>query len=189
MTKPLRLATKIVYHAARNFPDRLLHGRRHWAALARVAEIRRPRAILVVCHGNICRSPYLQAVLQRALPDIAVSSAGFSGQDRPVPEAALAVSARRGFDLRRFRSQQISANSVRKSDLVIVMDPDQARLVRSWFRVSRARLVIAGDLDPKPSPTRAILDPWRRPVAAFESSFDRLDRCAESLVSALRCPT
>jgi len=182
---PLRLASRTVYRAARNLPDRVLHRRRHWLALDRVAQIGRPRAILVVCHGNICRSPYLQAVLQRALPDVSVASAGFIGHDRPVPAASLEVSARRGLDLRRFRSQLISPESVRGADLIIAMDAEQARHLRRRFRVNNARIVIAGDLDPQPSPTRGIPDPWRQSVEAFESSFNRLERCAESLLSAL----
>jgi len=185
VNEQLRVASRTMYRAARNFPDRLLHPRRHWLALARVAQGSRPRTILVVCYGNICRSPYLQAVLQRALPDIAVSSAGFIGRGRLVPPASLQVSARRGFDLRRFRSQLISPDSTRRADLIIVMDAEQARAIRRRFRVSSARVVVAGDLDPQSSPTRAIPDPFSQSVEAFESSFDRLDRCAKSLVNAL----
>lgn len=177
---------KSVYHGARNYPDRLLHSRRFRSAVQRVSQLGRPRGILVICHGNICRSPYLQAVLQRALPDIAVSSAGFIGGDRAVPVFSLAVSARRGLDLTRFRSQLISPENVRNADLIIVMDADQARHIKSRFGVRGIRLFVAGDLDPKPSPTRAIADPWMQPLEVFESSFDRLDRCTEALVMALR---
>jgi protein-tyrosine phosphatase len=177
---------KTVYHAILNFPDRVLHRRRHRSVLRRVSQVGRPRGILVVCHGNICRSPYLQAVLQRAAPDIAVSSAGFTGRDRPVPTFSLQVSAQRGLDLTRFRSRLISPESVRTADLIIVMEPEQARHIKSRFRISTARLVVAGDLDPKMSATRGIPDPWMQSVEAFESSFDRLDRCAEMLVRAIR---
>jgi protein-tyrosine phosphatase len=175
-----------VKRAVRNFPDRLLHPRRRESVLRRLSRMSRPRAILVVCHGNICRSPYLEAVLRRELPDIAVSSAGFIGSDRRVPAVSLEVSAHRGLDLTNFRSRLVSPESVRDADLVIVMEPDQARHILSRFRISRARVVIAGDLDPKRSATRAIADPWMQPVEAFEASFDRLDRCAEALIGALR---
>jgi protein-tyrosine phosphatase len=177
---------KSLYHAARNFPDRVVHHRRHRSVLRRISQMSRPQRVLVVCHGNICRSPYLQAVLQRAAPDIAVSSAGFIGGNRAVPPFSLEVSARRGLDLSHFRSQIVSPENVLGSDLIVVMEPDQAEHIRHRFRVSGARLVVAGDLDPNVCPTRAIPDPWMQPVESFESSFDRLDRCAEALVSALR---
>lgn len=173
------------FHAARNLPDRVLHNRRHSSTVRRVSQMERPRRILIVCHGNICRSPYLEARLRLALPGISISSAGFIGRDRAVPTFSREVSARRGIDLTQFRSQLISPDNVRNADLVIVMEPSQARHIGNRFGISDQRLVIAGDLDPKPSPTRAIPDPWMQPVETFEATFNRLDRCAEALVIAL----
>lgn len=180
-----RAALKAAYHSARNLPDRILHPRRHFAAHRRLSRMARPRSILVVCHGNVCRSPYLHAVLHRAFPDVAISSAGFVGRDRRVPVLSLEVSARRGIDLSGFRSQPLRPENVRRADLIIVMDAGQGRYMERAFGVGSERLVIAGDLDPVKSPTRAIRDPWMQSVRVFESSFDRLDRCAATLVAAL----
>jgi protein-tyrosine phosphatase len=173
------------YHAVRNLPDRILHRRRHLAACRNLSRMARPRSILVVCYGNVCRSPYLDAVLQGALPDVAVSSAGFIGRDRSVPALSLEESARRGIDLSRFRSQTMTPEKMRRADLIIVMDRGQASYIKRVFRVSPARVVVAGDLDPATAPTRAIRDPWMQPVHVFASSFDRLDRCAATLVRVL----
>jgi protein-tyrosine phosphatase len=145
----------------------------------------RPRSLLVVCHGNVCRSPYLEAVLRRFMPDISVESAGFVGPGRPVPPFALAVGAQRGLDLSTFRSRPLVPAVVRDADLIVVMDGYQARNVERSFGVPRHRVVVAGDLDPMPAETRAIADPWEQPIDAFVSSFDRLDRCAATLVSSL----
>jgi protein-tyrosine phosphatase len=174
------------FDAVRNLPDRILHRRRHLDVRRRLAGFERPRKILVVCHGNICRSPYLQAVLQRELPDISVFSAGLFGSDRPVPPISVAVSARRGLDLSRYRSRPLTRATFDDADLVIVMDSDQARRVASLFPIRRGRVVIAGDLDPQLDTGRAIVDPFNQSVEVFESSFDRLDRCASTLVSVLR---
>ncbi len=174
-----------VYHDAKNFGDRILHPRRHWAALQRLSRLGRPHRILVVCHGNICRSPYLEAALQRALPDIAVSSAGFIGPRRVVPPFSLEASARRGFDLSRFRSQLVTPEKVRNSDVIFVMDARQARHIQQRFRVDRRKLFIAGDFDSLRGPTRGIADPWMQPIEAFESAFDRLDRCARAISLAI----
>ena len=176
------------YDTARHLPDRVLHRRRHVAALERLEREQRPRKILVVCYGNVCRSPYLQAVLQRALPDLEVMSAGFYGSDRPVPEASLTLSARRGFDLSRFRSRPLTQATVSSAELVIVMDSNQASQMARMFRANPARIVIAGDLDPRFEVRRAIRDPWNQSADVFESSFNRLDRCAAALVTALQRP-
>jgi protein-tyrosine phosphatase len=142
----------------------------------------------VVCHGNICRSPYLQAVLQRALPGIAVMSAGFFGSDRAVPQISLSLSAERGLDLSGYRSRPLTQSTVGSADLVIVMDSAQSRELARMFPIKRARIVVAGDLNPRFHGSRAITDPWNRPREVFESSFDRLDRCAAALVAILKTP-
>jgi len=176
---------KTVYHACRSAPDRLLHRRRHRAALDRLAALGAPRSILVVCHGNICRSPYLAAVLERDLSGVAVSSGGFVGAGRPVPENSRIACGHRGIDMTHFRSRPVSARMARGVDLVIVMDATQRARMVDLLKVSAERVIVAGDLDPDPAPTRGIVDPWMRPLDVFESSFDRLDRCAATIVSAL----
>jgi protein-tyrosine phosphatase len=173
------------YHTTRGLYDRFLHPRRHLAVLRRLSNAKPVRRILVVCHGNICRSPYLESVLQRDLPDTVITSAGFTGSDRRVPEISIAVSARRGLDLSRHRSRPITQSKINDADLVIVMDAAQALQVARMFRVKRERIVIAGDLDSTFETGRDIRDPWKQSVEVFESSFDRLDRCAAVLVGVL----
>ena len=177
-------ALKRVYHSVRNLYDRLVHPSRHLAACRRLAKSR-PRRILVVCYGNICRSPYLEAVLQRGLEDVAVTSAGFVGSDRAVPAISAALSAERGLDLSRHRSRPITESHASDADLVIVMDPEQARRVAKMFGVKRERVIIAGDLEPMFEGSRDIRDPWNESVEIFRSSFDRLDRCAATVISVL----
>jgi protein-tyrosine phosphatase len=175
-----------MYHAARSLPDRFLHRRRHQAVRRRLVRAQSPRTILIVCHGNVCRSPYMQAVLQRALPQSDVTSAGFFGSDRAAPELSVAISAKRGLDLSRYRSRPLTPAAVNGADLIIVMDSDQAREIGARFRVNSARIVIAGDLDPRFEQTRGIKDPWNQSSEVFEASFDRLDRCAAVLVGILQ---
>ena len=181
-----RQALKRAYHATRNLPDRVLHRPRHFAVRERLSRAPRPRKILVVCQGNICRSPYLQAVLQRALPDLTVVSAGFFGSDRAVPEIQVALGAKRGVDFSRYRSRPLTPSTVGTADLVIVMDSYQARRLAGFFPINPARIVVAGDLDPRFDAKREINDPWNQSSDVFESSFDRLDRCAATLVAILQ---
>jgi protein-tyrosine phosphatase len=178
-------ALKRLYHAVRNLPDRFRHARRHATAARRLSHIERPRRILVVCHGNVCRSPYLEAVLKQGLPDVHVASAGFVGPDRCVPDVSLRVSAERGLDLTPFRSQLIAPDNLRSADLIVVMDERQAQQLVIHFGALRQRIVFAGDLDPAPFETRTIHDPWDESIDVFRSTFDRLDRCAATLITLL----
>jgi len=177
-----------VYRSLCNAVDTVLHPRRHRAAVQRLRGQELVRSILVVCHGNICRSPYLAAVLQRALPDVSVSSAGFVGAGRTVPEHSNVLAAQRGLDLAGHRSRLVTRDLLDQTDLLVVMDGRQAQYLTRGFGVSEERIVVAGDLEPRAGETRAIRDPWRESLEVFEESFARLDRCADSLVMQLTKP-
>ena len=71
----------------RRVPNRMLHRSRRRAALALLAARPRPANILVLCNGNIFRSPFAAAVLRRTVGSsgIRVESAGFIGPGRPSP--------------------------------------------------------------------------------------------------------
>lgn len=168
-------------------PEWLLHPLRRRAARARL-EALRPRAVLFVCHGNVCRSPYAAYAFARALPErladrIAVRSAGFVGPDRPPPTQALAAGERRGLDMRAHRSQLLSPELVGGADLVVVVSAEQARAVRARWGRPGLEVLVLGDLDPLPTDRRTIADPWNRDDRAFDDSYDRIDRCVSALVT------
>jgi protein-tyrosine-phosphatase len=163
---------------ARHLPDRLLHPWRRRAASRTLARQARPRMVLFVCHGNICRSPYAAAVARRLLPaGVAVESAGFFGPGRPSPAEALAAAAERGIDLSRHRSQLITPEQQRRSDVVVVMDAEQQRRLAATQPGLSNLLMVLGDLDPEAITRRAVADPVDQPVDAFRSSYDRIERC------------
>lgn len=165
---------------------RLLHPLRRRAA-RQTLRGRAPRSILVVCHGNICRSPFAAAVLRRGLGPLGVrvESAGLVGPNRAAPPEAVAVAARRGVDLADHRSRLLTPDLVRWADLIVVMDPVQQREVRERFGRAWSDLVVLGDLDPAPLGTRTIRDPVEQGAEVFEASYARIERCVAGLVSVL----
>ena len=147
------------------------------------------RRVLVVCHGNICRSPYAAALARRLLPPtVAVESAGFIGPDRPSPPEAVEVAAERGIDLGEHRSQLIDFEHVREVDLVIVMDTVQRRRLLSARPELRGRVVLLGDLDPGPVAARTVPDPVEQPAEVFRACYDRIDRCVGALAALCHAP-
>jgi protein-tyrosine phosphatase len=140
---------------------------------------------VAICYANICRSPYLEAVLSKALPDTVISSAGFAGAGRGVPPHSLTVAASRGIDLSAHRSRLINSDILADGDLFIVMDATQARALQGGFRVPAERILIAADIDPEAGDGRTILDPWGQSVEVFETSFNRLDRISGRLAELI----
>lgn len=170
----------------RHAPDRLLHPVRRRAAHARVAARPRPDLILVVCYGNICRSPFAAAVLRRALPDgIAVESAGFVGPGRAPPGEAVTVAARRGVDLAPHRSRLLLPDLAGAAGLIVVMDAAQERAICARFGRLPRDVVLLGDFDPGPIETRAIRDPVDQPEDAFVEAYARIERCVGALAGTV----
>src|SRR6059036_4031752 len=85
------------------------------------------KRILLVCTGNICRSPLAAALLERALVErgiqgIAVGSAGTGAWDgAPVSEGAYLVGLERGLDLSSHRARLLTRELVDAADLILTM--------------------------------------------------------------------
>src|SRR3989442_2250333 len=85
------------------------------------------KTILLVCTGNICRSPLAAALLERALKErgfeaIEVSSAGTGAWDgAPVSEGAYLVGLRRGLHLSGHRAQLLTRPIVGAADLILTL--------------------------------------------------------------------
>lgn len=86
--------------------------------------------ILVVCTGNVCRSPYLERMLSAALPGVSVSSAGtmaLVGDDIEPRVASLLTE--RGVNAAGFASRQLQAVMAEDADLVITASREHQRKV------------------------------------------------------------
>lgn len=174
----------------RHAPDRLLHPLRRRALRAALRAREWPRSILVVCHGNICRSPFAAGLLARAVSPTGtlVASAGFVGPGRAAPAEGSIAAARRGIDLSGHRAQLLTPVLAAEAQVILVMDGRQQRMVCERFGRAPKDVMLLGDLDPLPITTRAIHDPVEQPLAAFIESYARLERCVDAFVAALRPP-
>lgn len=85
--------------------------------------------ILVVCTGNICRSPIAAQLLAERLDDVSVTSAGVAavvGSD--IAPGMIGATGRAGVSISPHAARQITEALVRRAGLVLTMDTDQ----RSW---------------------------------------------------------
>ena len=174
----------------RGVPHRVL--RRLCRHRALKALRRRPfTSLLVVCRGNICRSPFAAALLRRELSRkrVRVDSGGFTPPGRQPPPEAVAAATRHGVDLSGHRSQRVTADSVRAADLIVVMDLTQRYEICVRFGRTEQGVLVLGDLDPQPMETRRIHDPVRQPLAVFEQTYARIERCVRELARAVTAAT
>ena len=98
-----------------------------------------PVSVLMVCMGNICRSPTAHGVLHKMVADagladhIRVDSAGTHGYHvgEPPDERAQAHAARRGYDLSAQRARKLTRRDFSDYDLVLVMDDNNEHAARA----------------------------------------------------------
>ena len=106
------------------------------SGLMKNPELRTRQArILVVCYGNICRSPFAEGLLRHSLnPDhFEVRSCGFIRKEgRTSPEDFVMQALEAGIDLSSHRSSVITPEIVVWADLVLLMDFRNWKMMRSF---------------------------------------------------------
>lgn len=154
---------------------------------------RMPTRILMVCMGNICRSPSAEGVLRARLaaaPDLAVEvdSAGthdYHVGDPPDPRA-IEHAARRGIAIGGLRARQVVVGDFVGFDLVLAMDrTNLARLQALCPSGQTHKLKLLLDFAPH-AELREVPDPYYAGAASFEQVLDLLELAADGLIDALR---
>ena len=170
--------------------DRALHPHRRRRALKLLSRESFPSAVLFICYGNICRSPFAAESLRHRLSPplrdcVVIASAGFYGAGRQPPANALVVAESMGIDMSAHRSGLVESPGVKSFDLIFVMDPVHARMLHNMVDVP-GRVFVLGDLDPEPIETRLIHDPIGQSVEVFERVYRRIDTCVAELARILQ---
>lgn len=161
--------------------DGVLHQGRRERVRARITELR-PRSVLFLCLGNVCRSPYAERVLASHGPEgVLVDSAGFIKPGRPPADLAMEVASERGIHHADHRSRVVTPEDLQSFDVVFFFDRYNKASLHDTRGVRRDRVFWLGDLEAAYGGRRAILDPWGKPRSEFERVFDRIDRCVHEL--------
>lgn len=146
--------------------------------------------VLMVCMGNICRSPTAEAVLRQQLVQaglsdrVAVSSAGTHSYHvgRPADERSARHAKRRGIDLSGHRSRQITDQDFERMDLILVMDWDNLALTQAECPPAHQHKVRRLMEFARHHTDTVVPDPYQGGEAGFEHVLDLLQDACEGLV-------
>ncbi|WP_282161839.1 low molecular weight protein-tyrosine-phosphatase [Ulvibacterium marinum] len=147
------------------------------------------KRILMVCLGNICRSPLAEGILQSKVdPEkIVVDSAGTGSYhigNRP-DERSIAVGRKYGIDISHQRCRQFSSKDFDNFDIIYTMDQSNYRNVISLARNKEQTQKVKMLLEEMESGIREVPDPYYGPGDGFEKVFHLIDRACSEIAKKL----
>ena len=144
---------------------------------------------LMVCLGNICRSPLAEGILQDKANKLGlnweVDSAGTGNYHIGEPPHVLSqkVASINGIDISLQQARQFSASDIEKFDKIYVMDSDNYNDVRRMSSVywdeQKVDLLLN---EVYPGQNRPVPDPWSYPEKAYHEVFDLVDKACEQII-------
>lgn len=138
--------------------------------------------ILVVCEGNICRSPMAQGLLASALPQAAVRSAGLNAlSGMPADETAVRLMRSRGIDIASHRAVQLTSQICVQAELVLVMEAGQRTELEESYSFACGRVFRLGEFGRYDVP-----DPYRQSDAAFRTALQLIEQGVDEWLQRIR---
>ena len=146
--------------------------------------------ILMVCLGNICRSPIAEVVLQSEIDSrglkLKVQSAGTNRYHKggPADERAIRVCKKRGINLSNHVARRFKTSDFDEFDLIYIMAPDvreeMAQFVThesQWHKVKYFR---------NDHPSKTVPDPWYGDESDFDECFDLISSICSQMADGLK---
>lgn len=152
--------------------------------------------ILLVCMGNICRSPTAHGVLRHRLHQahlsgvVTVDSAGTHSYhvDAP-PDARSQVHAQqRGYDLSDLRARQVMNDDFADADLILAMDWDNLALLQAQCPPQHQHKLRRFAEFFKTSPQTVVPDPYQGGAEGFDDVLDLVEDACTGLLQHVASP-
>jgi protein-tyrosine phosphatase len=145
--------------------------------------------VLMVCLGNICRSPLAESILKSKVDPkkVHVDSAGTAGYhigDSPDPRS-IAVARKYGLDIKKQRCRKFHPSDFGRFDVIYAMDQSNydniMALARSDSDAEKVKLLLKeADL-----PEKEVPDPYYDEGDGFEHVYRLIDRACEAISNRL----
>lgn len=148
--------------------------------------------ILMVCLGNICRSPMAEGILRHkaalAGMHMEIDSAGTGGWhagEHP-DERAIATLQNHGVDISRLVARQFQPEDFDRFDRIFVMDAsnynDVKRMAPSAAHLEKVEMIL--NLI-RPGHNQPVPDPYYGGLDGFENVYRLLDTACEKIIESL----
>ena len=129
------------------------------------------KSILIVCEGNICRSPMAQGLMRAALPALRVQSAGLAALvGMPADPKAVSLMKQRGIDISDHRAMHVTRHACMDAELILAIDFERRARIEAMYPQAKGRVFRLGEYM-----HRNIPDPDRQDEATFRDVLFLID--------------
>ena len=144
------------------------------------------KRVLVVCAGNLCRSPYAAGRLNALCPELQVASAGLDVtahglEGKDADKVAIQVAHEYGLDLEEHKATQLTEALVDSHDVILVMEREQLERFCQYYPDANYKVFLFGLWNGGVN----IADPFNRGELAFRLAFDAIDQAAQTWTQKL----
>ena len=148
--------------------------------------------VLMVCLGNICRSPTAEAMLRHKAREaglgerVEVDSAGTADYHvgSPPDRRAVAHGERHGLRMQHLRGRQVCREDFDRFDFILAMDEDNlANLQRIRPPGSGAQVALLMSYAPRTG-SRIVPDPYYGAADGFEAVLDLVEAAADGFIAS-----
>lgn len=145
--------------------------------------------ILMVCLGNICRSPLAEGILQSKVDpeNVFVDSAGTGGfhvGNAPDPRS-IAVAQKYGLNIEKQRCRKFQKSDFEKFDVIYVMDKTNYDNVVALAKNDMGREKVKLILEEIDLPENQVPDPYHDEDDGFEHVYRLIDKACEAIAKKL----
>jgi protein-tyrosine phosphatase len=133
--------------------------------------------ILVVCVGNICRSPSGEYLLKTLLPNKEIASAGVGALvGKPADKLACEVAMEHNVSLEGHKARQLNSHVCREYDLILVMEQGHIEAVTNIAPEARGKTMLLSHWNGKED----IPDPYRQSKEAFDHAYKLIEQACQA---------
>lgn len=129
--------------------------------------------ILVVCVGNICRSPMAEYLLKREFPHVHIHSSGIHGlSGHPADEKALLCMQRLNINMQMHIAKKLDAQMLKQADLVLVMSQSLQKHIEHMWPFAKGKTFRLGHWQ-----QCDVADPYQHEQAIFDQTCQLIQAC------------
>ena len=153
--------------------------------------MRAPFEVLMVCTGNICRSPMAAGLLRHRLPPalqgrVVVNSAGTHAlHGHQAEPLAVQTMAEIGIDIRDHRARHITREMLRQADLILTMEQNQLAVIHPMLGWKKSNVELLMNFNPLADGPE-VEDPYGAPLSAYQACLEVLEPCIEGVIAHLK---